>query len=144
MQPSTAEKTVWCTEDKNTARPAKKRNTETWSSAGNASTTQGKCSFSIPSEKNARMRARLWGLYRGRVTRRYRRAHCCSDVASSAQVRLITRLENQSVLYQIADLGGLNVDGSRGGTAAVGGSGSEIGIDEPLLGMEVARICAIV
>jgi len=59
-------------------------------------------------------------------------------------VRLITRLENQSVLYQIADLGGLNVDGSRGGTAAVGGSGSEIGIDEPLLGMEVARICAIV
>lgn len=29
-------------------------------------------------------------------------------------MRLITRLENQSELYQMADLGGLNVDGLGG------------------------------
>src|SRR6266851_6120207 len=108
--------------DKNTARPAKKRNTEICSNAGNAATAQGRCSFSIPSAKNARMRARLCGLYRGCVTLRYRRAHCCSDGASRADVRLITRLENQSVLYEMADLGGLNADGSGGG------GGSEIDI----------------
>jgi hypothetical protein len=41
-------------------------------------------------------------------------------------VRLITRLENQSELYQMADLGGLNVEGL-GGTG-----GSEIVCDDPL------------
>jgi hypothetical protein len=32
---------VRCTLNKNTARPAKKRNRELWRSAGNASTVQG-------------------------------------------------------------------------------------------------------
>jgi hypothetical protein len=30
----------------------------------------------------------------------YRRAHCCTDVASIAQVRLITKLKSQSELAQ--------------------------------------------
>lgn len=86
----------------------------------------------MPSAKNARIRARLWGLCRGCVvTRTYRRAHCCNEVASRAQVRLITRLENQSELYQIADLGGLNVEGL-GGTG-----GSEIVCDDPLVNISV-------
>jgi hypothetical protein len=35
-------------------------------------------------------------------------------VARRAHVRLSTRLENQSELNQMADLGGLNVDGLEG------------------------------
>ena len=42
-------------------------------------------------------------------------------------MRLITRLQNQSELYQMADLGGLNVDGLGGA------GGSEMVVCEPLL-----------
>jgi hypothetical protein len=43
----------------------------------------------------------------------YRRAHCCNNVAKRAQVRLITRLKNQSELTQTAYFGGENgMDGS--------------------------------
>src|SRR6266702_3738007 len=50
---------------RNTTRPAKNRNRETCSNVGNASTAHGRRNFSTPSEKNARIRARLCGLYRG-------------------------------------------------------------------------------
>ena len=35
----------------------------------------------------------------------YRRAHCCSNVASRAHVRLITKLSDQSELTKTADFG---------------------------------------
>jgi hypothetical protein len=68
--------------------PAKNRNRERCSIVGSASTAHGRRNLSTPSAKNARMRARLCGLYRGWVTLRYRRAHCCSNVASRAHVIL--------------------------------------------------------
>jgi len=37
---------------------------------------------------------------------RYRRAHCCKDVANIAHVRLIAKLKNQSEFTQMAYLGG--------------------------------------
>ena len=52
-------------------------------------------------------------------------------------MRLITRLENQSALYQMADMGGLNVEGL-GGTG-----GSEIVWDDPLATV-VVRISVMV
>ena len=58
------------------------------------------------------MRARLCGLYRFWVTLMYRRAHCCSNVAKRAHVRLMTKLRNQSELTHTAEVGGENVDGS--------------------------------
>ena len=64
----------------------------------------------------------------------YLRAHCCREVASSAQVRLITRLKNQSELNQMADMGGLKVNGLGGG------EGREI-VCDPL---ETTKIWAIV
>jgi hypothetical protein len=45
---------------------------------------------------------------------RYRPAHCCSNVASRAHVRLMTKLRNQSELTQTADFGGENGGGSAG------------------------------
>jgi hypothetical protein len=48
----------------------------------------------------------------------YRRAHCCSDVARRAHVRLITKLRNQSELTQTAWLGGEK--GTDGSDSAVG------------------------
>src|SRR6266850_2803475 len=95
------------------ARPAKKRDKERCRRMGNASTAQGRCSLSTPSAKNARICTRLCGLYRGWVTFMYRRAHCCSNVANSAQVRPITKLRNHSELTQTAYFGGENgMDGS--------------------------------
>ena len=42
----------------------------------------------------------------------YRRAHCWSNVAKSAHVRLMSRLRNQSELTHTAEAGGENgVDG---------------------------------
>ena len=46
---------------------------------------------------------------------RYRRAHCCSNVARRAQVRLITRLKNQSALTHTAEFDGENGGGEAGG-----------------------------
>jgi hypothetical protein len=48
------------------------------------------------------------------VNLRYRRAHCCSNVASRAQVILITKLRNQSALTQMAKFGGVNGGGEVG------------------------------
>jgi hypothetical protein len=45
---------------------------------------------------------------------RYRRAHCCNNVAKSAHVRLMTKLRNHSELTQIAYLGGENGGGVAG------------------------------
>ena len=42
----------------------------------------------------------------------YRRAHCCSNVASRAQVKLIAKLKNHNALTQIADNGGENAGGA--------------------------------
>jgi len=53
------------------------------------------------------------------VTVRYRRAHCCTNVAAVALVRLRTKLKNQSALTQITYLGGENA----------GGAAKEDGID---------------
>ena len=83
------------------------------SRVGNASTAQETCHLSTPSEKNARSRARLCGLYRdGCVILMYRRAHFCMNVANIAQVRLIDTLKNQSELTQMADFEGENVEES--------------------------------
>ena len=41
----------------------------------------------------------------------YRLAHCCKDVASIADMRLITRLRNHSELTQTAYVGGENAGG---------------------------------
>lgn len=38
----------------------------------------------------------------------YRRAHCWNNVAIKAQVKLITKLNNQSQLTQTADVGAVN------------------------------------
>jgi len=46
-------------------RPAKKKKRERCSSSGNTSTGLVRCDLSMPSEKNARIRARAWGLRRG-------------------------------------------------------------------------------
>ena len=40
------------------------------------------------------------------MTVRYRRAHCCNNVASRAHVRLIAKLRNHKELTQIAYFGG--------------------------------------
>ena len=45
---------------------------------------------------------------------RYRRAHCCSNVARRAQVRLITKLKNQSALTKTAWFGGEKGSGEAG------------------------------
>ena len=42
----------------------------------------------------------------------YRRAHLCMKVASIAQVRLITRLKNQSEFTEMADVEGDDVEES--------------------------------
>ena len=49
----------------------------------------------------------------------YRRDHCCSDVANSAHVRLITKLKNQSEFTQMAYLGGENWGGLARGEMGV-------------------------
>ena len=48
------------------------------------------------------------------MTLRYLRAHCCSSVASRAQVILIAKLKNQSELTQTANVGGENGGGEVG------------------------------
>ena len=121
----TAMKTGRLIPNRKIGRPAKNRDTDAWRSPGSASTTVGRYNFSTPSAKYARIRARLSRLACVRVTRRYRRAHCCNKVAKSAHVRLIMRLRNHSTLTQMADKDGLNWDGSesvegRGRTGAVG------------------------
>ncbi len=74
---------------------------------------QETCHLSTPSEKNARSRARLCGLYRDRcVILMYRRAHFCTNVANIAQVRLITALKIQSELTQMVETEGENVEAS--------------------------------
>ena len=94
-------------------RPTKKRKRERCSRVGNASTAQETCHLSTPLKKNARSRARLCGLYRDDcVILMYRRAHLCINVANIAQVRLITRLKNQSEFTQMADFEGECVEGS--------------------------------
>ena len=94
-------------------RPTKKRKRDRCSRVGNASTAHKTCHWSTPSEKNARSRARLCGLYRDdRVILMYRRAHLCMNVANIAQVRLIDTLKNQSELTQMADFEGENVEES--------------------------------
>jgi hypothetical protein len=93
------------------ASPMKNRNNDRWSRVGSASTDHGRWNFSTPLAKNARIGARLWGLYRGGcVIVTYRRAHCCNNVASKAHVRAMTKLRNQSELTQIADF-----EGEKGG-----------------------------
>src|SRR5579863_6319832 len=87
-------------------RPAKNRNTETWRSAGMASTAMARWKRVTPSAKKDRMRARLWIATWGCVFRRYRRAQRCWRVPIRAQKRLMTRLRNQSTLTQTAEAGG--------------------------------------
>jgi len=41
----------------------------------------------------------------------YRRAHCCTNIASRAQERVITKLKDQSELTQMTDFGGEKVCG---------------------------------
>ena len=72
----------------------------------------------MPSAKNARIRARFCGLYRVWVTFMYRRAHCWSNVAKSAHVRLMTKLRNQRELTHTAEVGGEN---GMNGLGSVGG-----------------------
>jgi hypothetical protein len=106
-------KTVWLMLNKYIARPAKKSDKERCKRMGKDSTARGRWSLSMPSEKNARIWTRLCGLYDGWVTFIYRRAHFWSNVAKSAQVRLMTKLRNQRELTQTAYLGGVNgMDGS--------------------------------
>ena len=57
----------------------------------------------------------------------YRRAHCCNNVASSAHVRLIDKLKNQSELTQMEYCGGEK----GGGLAAVEGIGARDAFDSP-------------
>ena len=56
----------------------------------------------------------------------YRRAHCCSNVASRAQVKLIAKLKNHNALTQIAYNGGENAGGEDRvrGTEALGSARS--------------------
>src|SRR6266851_599980 len=90
--------------------PAKKMERDRCTRPGNASTAQATRNCSTPFEKNARIRARLGELEcAGWVILRYRRAHCCTDVASMAHVRLITKLKNQSEFTKIAYVGGEKV-----------------------------------
>ena len=110
----TALNIVRLTFHRNTTRPAKNSDTETCINVGNASTTIEKWLLSTPSAKKERIRARLCRLERVCVTLRYLRAHCCSNVASRAQVTLITKLENQSELTQTANVGGENGGGEAG------------------------------
>lgn len=114
---TTAEKTVRWRLNRNMRRPVKNRKRERCSRVGNTSTAQGRCKFSTPSAKKARIRARLCGLYRREVLLMYRRAHCCSNVARRPHVRLMLKLKNQSEFTQIAKLGGVN----GGGLASKGG-----------------------
>jgi hypothetical protein len=75
----------------------KKRNSDRCGRAGNASTAKEGEKFSSPLAKNARIDALRWGLYRGGcVIVTYRRAHRCSNMASRAHMRLMTKLRNQS------------------------------------------------
>jgi len=111
VQQATAMNTDEWISERNTRRPAKKRNRERCRREGNASTTAGKCKSSTPLKKNARMRARLCRLYRGGwVILMYRRAHCCSNVARKAHVRLMVKLRNHSILTQMACFCGEKVD----------------------------------
>src|SRR6266576_2083318 len=91
--------------------PIKNRKREMCSKVGNASIVQETCHLSTPSEKNARSRARLCGLYRdGCVILMYRRAHFCTNAANIAEVRLISMLKNQSEFTHMAELAGENVE----------------------------------
>src|SRR6266702_5915398 len=120
-------KTVWLILNKNMRRLAKKRKRERCRSVGNASTAQGRCSFSMPSAKNAWIHARLWGLYHVWVILMYRHAHCCSNMARRLHVRLMARLKNQSVLTQTVYVCGENASGIDGveGTMGLDLLGSE-------------------
>jgi len=112
-QQATTMNTVGLVFERYTRRPAKKRNRERCRREGNASTTAGTRKSSTPLEKNARMRARLCGLYCGGwVILMYRRAHCCSSVARAAHVRLMVKLRNHSELTQMAYFCGEKVDRS--------------------------------
>src|SRR6266852_5843540 len=118
---NTEPKTLRSTLNRKMASPPKKRNSERCSSIGSPSTAHGICILSTPSAKNARFRARFSGLHReGCARRRYRRAHCCNDVAHKAQLRLMTKLKNQREFTQTAYL-----EGENGGGVATGG-----GVDE--------------
>ena len=105
-------KTVWLTLNEKTRTPAKKRKGERCSRAGNVSTANGTRILSTPLEKNARIRARFSGLDRGGwVIPTYRCDHCRNIVANRPQVRLITKLKNQSEFTQTAYVGGENGGG---------------------------------
>ena len=108
---TTTLKAVWWILERKTRRPPKKRNTERWRRAGNASTTRGASNSSRPPAKNARIRARLLGLYRRWVIVAYRRADCCNNDASMAHVILMAKLKNQSEFTQMADLDGEKLGG---------------------------------
>ena len=105
---TTAVKTVRSMLNRYIRRPPKNRKTEMCRRVGNASTAQGRCNLLMPSAKKERIRARLWGPYRGWVILTYRRTHCLRRVARSAQARLIVKLRNQSELTQMAYFGGEN------------------------------------
>jgi hypothetical protein len=102
----TTNATVWWILKREMTRPAKNRKTETWRSAGMASTATARWKWVTPSAKKDRMRARLWIAKWDCVFRRYRRAQRCWSVARRAQKRLMTRLRNQSTLIHIAEAGG--------------------------------------
>ena len=73
---------------------------------GNISATLEMWDLLTPWAKNARIRARSCGGHRGgRIILRYRRAHCCNNVASIAHVRLMFKLKNQSEFTQMEDIG---------------------------------------
>src|SRR5580658_1784211 len=112
IQHITYVKTSWSTLKRKMASPPKKRNRERCSSVGSPSTAHGICILSTPSAKNARIRARISGLHLvRRARRRYRRAHCCNDVAHKAQLKLMTKLKNQREFTKTAYLGGENEGG---------------------------------
>jgi hypothetical protein len=62
----------------------------------------------IPSARYSRILACVYGVRRFRTATRYRRAHCCNEIANRAHPRLRIKLENQRQLTNVQD--GMNLD----------------------------------
>ena len=90
-------------------RPAKKRKTDECKRSGIASTACDIRKYVTPSNMYDRIRACLRGALRCCAKTIYLRAHCCIDVARSAQDKLRIKLRHHSTLTLTIGAGAWNV-----------------------------------
>ena|ERR1700761_6897750 len=107
-QPRAKKATTLLMVKRNSMRPAKKRKTDVCKRRGIASTARDNLNLSAPwciyALRSTRVRGAPWAC----AYPRYLRAHCCINVARSAQDKLRIKLRNHSTLTLIIEAGASN------------------------------------